>query len=374
MAGEIKAPVVIDPAAEDAVVAAKRIEQERRAKLAAEIADWIQALESDGFAEREAASAALLAIGEPALEKLQAVLADPPGQETRFRASKIVAAIREQLLVKDAVRLERFFTLVRDAERGQKVEKELEERLEKLLAVINAATNRSFTLPVRFAGLIPDPTGQTEEKALIVARQSDLRSISNSIVLADVGVEISDAKNCIIIARVSADVSYCENCIVLAGHDLGSSLCRNSILLSGGTASHWLARGCVIGAPESSDFSSRDKSVVINSPPPRRSYRDETERVETKGLLLSGEALASWSDKITLTFLYGAREGFVLFRNESDGAAGGEYVARVDQPLCDSAGKELVGFEGWKLVHVGSRIAVFGKKGDYAVARRDRQR
>ena len=65
------------------------------------------------------------------------------------------------------------------------------------------------------------------------------------------------------------------------------------------------------------------------------------------------------ADMLEITLLIGGgRSGFALFRLP-DGT--GEFIARVGAKIADPYGKELEGFEGWRLTFIRSEYCTFEK-------------
>lgn len=320
---------------------------------------WLSDLDADEYIVREQATAALRELGEPVRERLETLLKDPPSSEVKVRALRILRALRLAEVRRHAVKLDALFEQVRLAKAGRLDREKLNAMLERLVDVLQEATgDTTFKLPVDLLELkVGGPETFVRDSLVVLSDPRDVRiaSIKNSVVLADVGVNVSGCDHSIIIARAAAEVTFPKNSIVIAGYWLRASSASGSVLLSGHEADVTFPKNAIIGAAEHArTSSSANEAIFVNTKPPERA-REMPKLVTTEGLLLRDERPENpLKGKIAVTH---SSSGIVLFRRAG---GGGELVARLNQPVVHPDGGLIEELKGWQpCYNMQSRYALF---------------
>jgi hypothetical protein len=339
-----------------------------------EISRWIHQLDAEDFVDREAASAALVAIGEEALVPLEKVLADSNASaEMRQRAAEAVKLLRFELIKKEGVKIAEIIDLAKKANRGDGDNERLEALLRHLTDILAVDTGMNVPVPVKLAEvreLNTDATVTSIQNALVVTDVAYFSTVKNSIVLAESAVEISSAQNSIIIAGAAASVTSPRNSVVIAGQDIYTSSCRDSLILSGGQLRMSSLYSGVVGAVEPLTFTSLRGGAIVNSPPLQAVLVSAAKQVESEAVTLTLDAPEdSLGEKLILTMVVASRTDPIAIFRRQEGK--GEYVARAGEPLTfPHSGEAIPELEGWKLVYCGRRgYAIFDKDGEQALVR-----
>ena len=304
-------------------------------------------LDAEDFHVREQATRRLIELGAPARQRVEQLQANPPSPEVKSRVERILRQLQLADIRRNAVRLDAIFEQVRLANRDRLDRESLGAMLEQLIVVLQSATgNDHLQLPVQLSDLKIAPADTFVRDSLVIVRGDEgkrVRSVRNSIVLADVAVDISGCDNSIIIARAAAEVTFPKNSIVIGGFWLDSSSARDSILLSGHGANVTFPKNGIIAAGENvRTSSSTEEATFVNTQPPERT-RGAPKLVATEGLILrEAQPKNPLADKIVVTH---AASGIVLFRRAS---GGGELVARLNQPVKHPDGEPVPELEGWQ--------------------------
>ena len=336
------------------------------------IAELIKQLDADSADAREAATAELRKIGEPALAALEKALADPPSIEVKFRAQTAIDGIKLDLVRKRALKIDDMLAQAKAAQQEGWDKAALGIQLDGLIRVLAEETGKKeLKLPVTFADLGQAPMGPIARSALVKEKRVKLPIVEKSIVLCDTVAEISSAKDSIIIARVAAFVSQSTNCLVIAGHLAVTSHAQGSIVLCNSRVEASFARQSVLAGPAEVNLSIADGTVLVNSPAPQRRVaaagRDPNQTVEIKGLTFGEKSPQNpLEDKLTVTMATQNGEALALFKLP-DGT--GEYVARYDQEIKTPQGEPIDSLKGWKLIYAGNRLAVFANGEEIACVR-----
>ena len=348
-------------------------EREPTAADKARIAKLIKQLDDDKADVREAATAELRKIGEPALAALEKVLADPPSIEAKFRAQATIDGIKLDLVRKQALKIDDILAQARAAQKDGWDNKTLAAQLDNLIRVLAGETGRKdLKLPVTFADLGQAPMGPFARGVLLKEKRVKTSMVERSIVLADSVAEVSIARNSIIIAPVAAIVSSCEDSLVIAGHLVNVSSPRGSVILCNTRLEASLVRDTIVGCPQGVQISRAESSTFINSAIPMRPGglapgRTENKSVEVQGIVFGAKAPPSpLEGKLTITLATQLDQALALF-NLPDGS--GEYVARYEQEIKTPQGEPIESLKGWKLIYAGNRLAVFAKGDEIACVR-----
>jgi hypothetical protein len=337
------------------------------------VADLIQRLDAPKAEDRDAASAELRKIGEPALPFLEKTVADPPSIEVKFRAQEAIDGIKLDLSRKEALKIDDILAQAGEAQKPGWDGKGLESQLDALVRVLGAETGRNdFKLPVTLKDLQQPAAGiGNNQGVLLKDKRVKVSSIDKSIVLCDSVADISFARNSIIIARVAACLSQCENCLVIAGRLAVCSQVQSSVVLCNARVESSFVRQSVVAGPEQVTTSIAESSVFVNGPAPGRRIpgdpREPNCSVEVKGIVFGNKSAANRLEgKLTLTLAMQYDQAIALFKLP-DGT--GEYVARYEQEIKTPQGQPIESLKGWKLIYAGNRLAVFANGEEIGWAR-----
>ena len=330
-----------------------------------DIASLIESLDDEDYKTREEATEALIDLaggeqGEAIRAKLEELADDPPSAEVKVRLQKIFRGMELAEIRRDAVKLEALFELVRRANAEDFDQDALQLSLAQLARVVNSCTaaeqeEGDWTLPVKFKDVDRQEPGTSVQDGLVITRRGRITSLRNSIVLADVAMDVTSAQDSIIIARAAVNISSPRNCLIIAGYDARVSSARNCVVFSGRNINASIARDCVFASAEPIQVSLAERTTLINSELARRPSREAPTIVETEGLVFPKEEKVSpLADKIQVTYANG---DVVLFKRTG---GGGEFVARLDKPVEHPDGGLLEELTGWQACYTGSsRYAIF---------------
>ena len=339
-----------------ALVASVAMAQDERPAASPDIDGLIRELDSDDFETREDATEKLIELGAAVRPKLEQLAKNPPSAEVKVRLQKIFRGIELAEIRANAIHLEDIFELVRRANDDDLDKELLQQTLEQLHAVLGEAVGKEeFRVPASFEELTPQEPDTFIRNGLVVASKGRISSLRDSIVLANVAINVSSAQNSIIIARAGVDISSPRNCLIIAGYDVRVSSATDCVILSGQTLDASISRDCVLAATQPLRLSIAKGGTVVNSQLAREPSRDPPAMVKTEGLVLRDEAPENpLADKIQVTYASG---DVVLFKRAN---GGGEIVARMDKPVEHPDGGLIEELEGWQACHVSrSRQAIF---------------
>lgn len=345
------------------------------------IKQWIQQLDAEAFADREAASEAILKIGRNARAPIEAALMQPDiSPELRIRGRDLLEKLKLQEIRENALQLSAILEQATLANRGKLDQAKLQAMLEQLVEVWSDVSGEAKSLPVTFkdvqAAAVGDPASR--KNALVTLDCGYVISFEKCIVLADTAVDIASAKDCIIIAGTSVSVSSPQNCIILAGEHIQVGGGENNLILSGGRLTASIARKAVIGAARHVSLNIAENVVYLNSRVPdtgeaalRAEGRPERipKEVQSEAIILElPERKNPLEGIITLNLVFSSRVSpLVVFQRKGKQ---GEYVARVEQEIRSPDGPPIPELEGWRLIYCGnSSFAVFRKGEESAVLR-----
>jgi hypothetical protein len=345
------------------------------------IKQWIKQLDAEAFADREAASAALVEIGPEARAPLEAALAEPDASpELRLRGREVLKQLELMAIRQNALHLSAIIEQATLANRDKLDHAKLETMLEQLVEVWSEVSGEAKSLPVALKDVHPAGIGEpaSRKNALLTLDYGHISFCENCIVLAETAVDITSARSCIIIAGTSASISSPQNCIILAGEHIFISSAENSLVLSGVQLEAGSTRKSTLGASRTLKQAYGENVTLLN--PPENERRDpdpfggrRPERipkdVRSQAIVLEmPERKNPLEGVITLTLvLKNQTRPLVLFKRKGHP---GEYVARVEEKICSPDGPPIPELEGWKLVYCGSSsFAVFKKGEESAVLR-----
>jgi hypothetical protein len=337
------------------------------------IAGLIKQLDDDKADAREAATAELRKIGEPALATLEKILADPPSIEVKFRAQAAIDGIKLDLVRKQALKIDDILAQAKAAQAKDWDSKTLEAQLDGLIRVLAAETGKKdLKLPVTFGEVGKAPMGPFARGTLLREKRVKTSVLEGSILLADSIAEVSIARNSIIIAPVAAMVSSCENSLVIAGQLVNVSSPRGSVILCNSRVEASYVRESILAGPAGVQVSHAEGSTFVNSAIPMRPGgfvpgRAENKSVDVKGIVFGAKAPPSpLEGKLNITLATQQDQALVLFKL-ADGT--GEYVARYEQEIKTPQGQPIEALKGWKLIYAGNRLAVFANGDEIACVR-----
>jgi len=343
---------------------------------------WIQQLDAEAFADREAASEALLKIGLDARAPIEAALATPnAGLELQVRGRELLEKLKLLEKRQSALQLSALLEQASLANRGKLDQAKFHTLLERLVQVWSDVSGEPKSLPVTLKDVQPlgdRDTAVAKTNALVIVDCGFGSLYSKCIVLADTAVELTSPNECIIIAGNHVRVQSPRNCIILAGEQVQVVSGENNLILSGGNLQASVLRQSVVGAAGNLNQSAGINVMHLNSPVTDRRTRDplaerHPERMPTE---VRSDAITLELPKrknplegiITLTFTYGGYERSLAIFQRREGQ--GEYVARINQEIRAPDGTPIPELAGWKLMYCGSSgFAVFKKGEERAVLR-----
>ena len=163
----------------------------------------IRDLNAEDYQTREDATQKLIELGDEQQVEFQSLAADPPRPELKVGAQKIFCGTELADIRRDAVRLDVLFELVRRANAEDFDQDALTLSLTQLAKVVNTSKadgEDEWTLPVQFDDVHRQEPGTSVQDGLVIARRGRITSLRNSIVLADVAMDVTSAQDSIIIA------------------------------------------------------------------------------------------------------------------------------------------------------------------------------
>lgn len=344
------------------------------AATAERIAELIAQLDADKSEVREAATAELRKIGQPAVAALEKTLADPPSIEVKFRAQTALDGIRLDLARSQALKIDDILAQATAAQEKDWDPQVLAAQLENLVRILAEETGKKeLKLPVTFKDLGQPPRGAFARGTLIKEKRVKISSVEKSIVLCDSVADISIARNSIIIARAAACISHCQDCLVISGRLAAASHVQNSVVLTNSRVETSSVRQSILAGPEEVRVSHAEGSLFVNSPAPQRRFpgdpREANQSVEVQGIKFGEKSPPNpLEGKLTLTLAVQYDQGLALFKLP-DGS--GEYVARYDQEIKTPQGEPIESLKGWKLIYSGNRLAIFGRGEEIACVRQE---
>jgi hypothetical protein len=347
----------------------------------------IKQLDADAFNEREAASAALQKIGEPARAALEEVVAKSPSAEAKSRAARLLKELEVERIRKSAFKLEELLGELKGAEDEKWDRSKLAMRLDTLMLKLSDATGRKCQLPVNLKDLprgAGERVGPERGGQLIIAKNGHVSFAENSVVLFTGSGSISHAQNSVIIARYAVDIAHVTNCVVISGMHLEISHVdsgslreekpaegKSSIVLTGGTASISHATHAILGFGGGIQHGGfiNGESFLINTKLPGGAERREIalpagfartkiQQITSDSIdLTPGKPDNTIADKMTITSIFNeSGRGTVLYRRPG---GDGEYVVRLNEEPKFPSGEKMPELAGWKLVFVSDTKAIF---------------
>ncbi len=339
------------------------------------LGELIKQLDAEKAEQREAATAELRKIGEPALPTLEKTLTDPPSIEAKFRIQTAIDGIKLDQARSEALKIDDILAQAKAAQKEGWDKATLEAQLDRLVRILNAETGKKdFKLPVTFAEAGQAPMGPFGRSSLLKEKRVKISSVEKSIVLCDSVADISVARNSIVIAPVAACISHCDNCLVIAGRLAAASHVQNSIVLCNSRFEGSFIQQSILAGPEEVTLSHAQGTVLVNSPPPKRQFpanpREPNSSVEVQGITFGEKSPPNPLDgKLTLTLATQQDQALALFKLP-DGT--GEYIARYEQEIKTPQGQPIESLKGWKLIYAGNRLAVFANGEEIACVRQEK--
>ncbi|MFH1876619.1 MAG: hypothetical protein ABH865_06990 [Candidatus Omnitrophota bacterium] len=215
---------------------------------------------------------------------------------------------------------------------------DLFRKIETYLNLFSKASNKNLSLPVTLSGLLIQMSDsldlRTVSKALIITKGGKIDSIDSSVLLLDGSATIGYANNSVIVATGGVEIAHGSNNVILTGQFVhisheGSPVqfqqskplesIPTSVVVSGYRINISHATNTVVSAPGLIDISNASGVVLINSPKPSISHRQNVTELKVPSLVYPvSEAISPVTDEWGFSFTF---EDFVLFRKQ-DGTWG----------------------------------------------------
>jgi hypothetical protein len=345
------------------------------------IATLIRDLDANEYSAREAASAELLKLGEPAVPAIKAALRNSPSAEVRARADRLV---REIIVWGDSpheLSLPQILEQAKQAAQAKDPAKAGDDgKLEKLLdcwaQVLGQASGQTgIRPPVRFADVKFARYEQRGEEggawrdSLLILHRARLKSAVRCVILADELVEIDHAEDCIILTRAAAKLDHCGNSVVIAGQLIQATGAYGSILIAGSVVDLSNASDSVVAGAD--DVSAQFVSNVsaVNSRVDQNALQNGIRRVRLPELhFAKGEPKNPLAERVRL--IETLWEGDPVARVRVKGAA--DQIVKYGKAIVGPDAHSVAELKGWTLCFANRGVAVFTDGDDSATLRAKR--
>jgi hypothetical protein len=342
------------------------------------ITTLIRDLDANEYAAREAASAELLKLGEPAVPAINAALRNSPSAEVRTRAERLV---REIIVWGDSpheLSLPQILDQVKRATRAKDPAKVCADgKLEKLLdcwvRVLGQTSGQTGILsPVRIGDLKYAAYEQRGEDggewhdSLLILRRGRLKSAARCVILADELVEIDHAQDCIIVTRSAAKLDHCGNSVVIAGQLIQATGAYGSILVAGSVVDLSNASDSVVAAADEVTAQFVSNVTAVNSRISRTVQQTEIRDVRLPELSFAKpEAKNPLAERVHL--IETLWEGDPVARVRTKG--GTDQIVKYGRAIVGPGGGPVPELRGWTLCFANRGVAIFTDGDDCAVLR-----
>jgi len=264
-------------------------------------------------------------------------------------------------------------------------DEQIEAWLDRLvLSIAKAADFPELKLPVRLADVRPTDLapGRRISQALVVGqniKQSGLR-LTNSVILADGNVELSDVEGCVIIARGGVQLQGSRYSVIVSGvlvaiqgSDGQGDAANGSIIVSRRWAALKQAYGSLIWAPEGLSLDRTQRRFVIHLGAAGRDFGD-SKTVQVPDLPVESLAAHPLSQAVQVAGIVRADSTWVprpidprfMVRDRSAAEhmgivfrhAGRRYVAELARPIVDQAGQPVEALHDWQVTLITESLAI----------------
>ena len=341
----------------------------------------IRDLDANEYAAREAASAELLKLGEPAVPAIKAAMRNSTSAEVRVRAERLV---REIIVWGDSpheLSLPQILDQVKRATRAKDPAKacadgKLEKSLDCWVQVLGQVSGHPGILPpVRFGELKYTAYEQRGEDgshwqdSLLILRRGRLKSAARCVILADELVEIDHAQDCIILTRSAAKLDHCGNSVVIAGQLIQATGAYGSILVAGSVVDLSNASDSVVAAADEVTAQFVSNVSAVNSRISRT-----VQQTGIRGVRLAELSFAKPEAKNPLAeqaqLIETLWEGDPVARVRTKD--GKEQIVKYGRAIIGHGDRPVPELRGWTLCFANRGVAVFTDGNDSVTLRAKR--